>query len=428
MEIKNKTKNRKPVINHGAKKDFPLLNKKINGKEIVYLDSAATTQKPFSVIKAIENYYYNYNANVHRGIYRISEEATVAYELAHKKVAEFIHCHQEEIIFTKNATESINLLAYSFQNSVLINDDFISLREGDEILLTIMEHHSNFVPWQQLAKRIGLKLRFLEIDKQGKLIIDEKKFTNRTKIVAATHVSNVLGTINDIKTIVKLAHKHNALVVVDAAQSVPHMPVDVKDLDCDFMVFSGHKMLASTGIGCLYGKRELLEKMQPFLFGGDMIRSVDCENTTWNDLPMKFEAGTPPVAEAISMIAAIDYLNKIGMKNVRGHEIELTKYALGKLEKINGIAIYGSTNAEERGGVISFNLQNIHPHDIATVLDKENIAIRAGNHCAQPLMRALQTNATCRISFYVYNTLEDVDKLVKGLEIVNRIFTISNKK
>jgi len=428
------------MINN-IKKDFPLLNKKINNKQIVYLDNAATTQKPDAVIYAISDYYNKYNANVYRGIYKISEEATVEYELAHARVADFISCHKEEIIFTKNTTESINLLAYSFLNSTLLigeinkndnkkeskednkEENLFILNKGDEILLTEMEHHSNLVPWQQLAKKLGLKLRFMKIDKKGKFIIDKRLFTEKTRIVAVTHVSNVLGTINDVKKIVKLAHMQNALVVVDAAQSVPHMPVNVHELDCDFMAFSGHKMLASTGIGCLYGKKKLLEKMQPFMYGGGMIHLVDCENTSWNNLPMKFEAGTPPIAEAISMTAAIDYLTKQGMKNIRRHEMELTTYALERLKKIKGLVIYGPDTAEERCGVISFNLKNIHPHDIATVLDKENIAIRAGNHCSQPLMNALQTNATCRVSFYLYNTFDDIDRLVKCLEKVKKIFS-----
>ncbi len=421
--------------------DFPLLNKTINGKKIIYLDSTATTQKPTAVINAITNYYTSYNANIHRGIYKISEQATIAYELAHEKVAKFINCKKEEIIFTKNTTESINLLAYSFQNSTLLkqnnnnnnnksnsnndnnsDDNQFQLQKDDEIIITPMEHHSNLVPWQQLAKKFQLKLKYMQMDKKGQLIIDKKLFTNKTKIVAITHISNVLGTINDVKTIAKLAHEEKALVIIDAAQSVPHIPIDVQELNCDFLVFSGHKMLASTGIGCLYGKRELLEKMHPFLYGGDMIRTVDSNDATWNDLPWKFEAGTAPIAEGISLGFAIDYLQSIGMENIRKHEITLTEYALKELKKIKNIIIYGPENARQRGGVIAFNLKDIHPHDIATILDQDNICIRAGNHCTMPLHKSLGVAATVRASFYVYNTFDDIDQLISGLQKVKKIF------
>ena len=405
------------------KKDFPILNKLTNGKSLVYLDNAATSQKPISVINAIQEFYNNYNANVHRGVYKISEEATIAYELAHQKTAKLINASQEEMIFTKNTTESINLLAYSFQNSSLLNNDLIKLRKGDEIVVSLMEHHSNFVPWQQLAKRLGLHLKILQIDKEGKLIIDEKLFTDKTKIVAVTHASNALGTINDITQITKLAHEKNAFMVVDGAQSVPNMPVDIKSIGCDFLAFSGHKMMASTGIGCLYGKRKLLEEMQPFLFGGDMIRTVDVNETAWNDLPWKFEAGTPPIAEGISMSFAVDYLNKIGVENIREHEIKLTQYTMEEMNKIPKLNLLGPKDANEKSGIISFNLENIHPHDVASVLDNDNIAIRGGNHCAMPLMKHFGVNGTSRASFYLYNDIDDADKLIESLKKTIKLFS-----
>ena len=395
------------------RKDFPILNVKVHGKPLVYLDNAATTQKPKVVIDAITDYYENYNANIHRSIHKLGEEATKAYEEAHRKVADFINADFEEVIFTKSTTESLNLLAYSLTNQ---------LKPGDEIVISEMEHHSNFVPWQQLALKKNLKLKFIEINKEG--LLDEnsikENITNKTKIVSLTHVSNVLGTINNIEEIGKIAHENNALMIVDAAQSVPHMPVDVKKLDCDFLAFSGHKMLGPTGIGVLYGKKELLQKMDPFLYGGDMIKEVTFENTTFNDLPWKFEAGTANIAQAIGLGAAIDYLNKIGMENIESYEKELVRYAYDKLSGIEEIEIYGP---KERSGLISFNVKNIHAHDTAQILDGEGIAVRAGHHCAMPLASKLGIVASARASFYLYNTQEEINKLFDGIKKVIEVFS-----
>jgi len=384
------------------RKDFPILK----NRNLVYLDNAATTQKPKQVIDSIKDYYENYNANIHRGVYKLSEEATLKYEEAHDKVARFINALPEEIIFTKNATEALNLVAYTSK-----------LTKEDEILVSKMEHHSNLVPWQQLSKRTGAKLNFIDVDEDGKL--DEINFNKNTKILAITHVSNVLGTINDIKKLAKLAHENNTLIVVDGAQSAPHIKVDVKSLDVDFFAFSGHKMLGPTGIGCLYGKRELLENLDPFLFGGDMIREVSLEDSKWNDIPWKFEAGTSNIVGGIGLGVAIDYLNKIGMDEIENYEKKLAKYALDKLKGIKGIKIYGS---KERAAIISFNLNNIHPHDIATLLDQKNIAIRGGHHCAMPLMHNLGIKGSARASFYIYNTKEEIDLLAKELEKANEVF------
>ncbi|MBI4017918.1 MAG: cysteine desulfurase [Candidatus Aenigmarchaeota archaeon] len=393
------------------RRDFPIFS----GRKLVYLDSAATSQKPKHVIEAMKSYYERTNANVHRGVYKLSEEATQAYEDAHRKVAQFIGADSwDQIIFTRNATEAINLVAYSW--------GLANVRKGDEILVTRMEHHSNLVPWQFVAKRTGAKLKFIEIDKDGNLELDklDKLITNKTKLVAVTHVSNVLGTINDIEKITKIAHQKGARVLVDAAQSVPHMPVRVGD--ADFVVFSGHKMCGPTGIGVLYAKRELLEKMEPFLYGGDMISKVTYEGAEWNALPWKFEAGTPNIAGGVGMGAAIDYLQSIGMDNVRAHEIELTEYAIQKLSKIKEVTIYG--NPKERGGVVSFNVSGVHAHDLASVLDDDKVCVRAGHHCAQPLLTKLRIGACARASFYIYSTREDVDALVASIERVKKVFGV----
>ena len=394
-------------------KDFPILQRTIKGKKLVYLDNAATTQKPKSVIHAMADYYMNYNANVHRGIYTISEEATLAYEQAHQKTAAFIGASSfEEVVFTRNATESLNLLAVT---------QGMKLRPKDEIVLSRMEHHSNLVPWQQVARKTGAKLKFIELTEDGQLenldVIGPK-----TKIVSVVHMSNVLGTINPVEEIGKIAHENDALFIVDGAQSVPHFKVDVQKIDADFMVFSGHKMLGPTGIGVLYGKKELLEKSEPFLYGGDMIREVRYEGATWNDLPWKFEAGTPHIAGGIGLSKAIDYLNRLGMDRIEAHEKQLTGYALDKLQEVEGVCIYGPS-AEHRGGVISFNVGKVHPHDVASVLNDSNIAIRGGHHCAMPLMGLLGVSGTSRASFYFYNTFEDVDKLVEGLHRVHGVFS-----
>ena len=388
-----------------VKEQFPLLCRKVNGKKLIYLDNAATSLTPSLVIKAMEEYYQKYNANVHRGIYKISEEATSKYEEARKKVADFINASPKEIIFTKSATEGFNLLAYSFTQS---------LKEGDEIIISEMEHHSNLVPWQQLAKKKGLILRYWELKNEDLNLKDLKELINeKTKIISIVYISNVLGTINPIKEIVELAHQVNAVCIVDAAQSVPHMLIDVKELDCDFLVFSGHKMCGPTGVGVVYGKFELLNKMEPFLYGGDMIKDVNLDNSSWNEVPWKFEAGTPPIAEVIGLGAAVDYLKEVGMENIKKHDQELVKYALMRLNLIEGIKVFGPS---ERGPVISFNLEGIEPHDLAALLDKEGIAIRAGSHCAMPLVRRLGVEGTCRISLYLYNTKEEIDFFIEALE------------
>ena len=385
------------------RKDFPILSGKL-----AYLDSAATTQKPVQVIDAMNTFYREGYATVHRGIYRLSEEATIAFETAHKKAGAFIRARPEDTIFTRNTTESLNLLAYTLTQS---------LQKGDEILLTQMEHHSNLVPWQQLAKQKSLSLKFTEIDEEGKL--KPLPLTPKTKIVSVTQMSNVLGTINPVKEIAKQAHEAGALCVVDGAQSVPHFPVDVKKLGCDFLAFSGHKMLGPTGIGVLYGRKSLLEELPPFLFGGDMIKEVSFKDSTFNELPWKFEAGTPPIAEAIGLAAAADYLNKIGMDKVFEHEKTITKYAFEKLSE--KVKIFGP-QPQDRGGVISFSLEGVHPHDLATLLDQDNIAIRGGHHCAMPLMNLLKIDGTARASFYVYTLKEEIDRLAEGIEKARKIF------
>ena len=397
------------------RKDFPILQRKVHGKQLVYFDNASTSQKPKQVIEAINFYYKNYNANIHRSIHELGEEATAKYEEAHQKVADFINADSyQNIIFTKNTTESLNLSAYSLT---------AGLKKGDEIVISQMEHHSNFVPWQQLAKQRGLKLRFIKINEEGKLDEESIKenITKKTKIASLMQVSNVLGTINQIEEISKIAHENGALMVVDGAQAVPHMPVDVKKLDADFYAFSGHKMLGPTGIGVLYGKNELLEKMQPFLYGGEMIREVRFDDTQFNELPWKFEAGTMNIAEAIGLGVAVDYLNKIGMKQVQERGKELVEYAIGKLKDVGGLTIYGP---EKRGAVISFNVDNIHAHDVAQVLDSEGVAIRAGHHCCMPLMSVLGVAATARASFYLYNTEQEIDTFVNAIHKVKKIFGV----
>jgi cysteine desulfurase/selenocysteine lyase len=400
------------------KRDFPIFKRKIHGKPLIYLDNAATTQKPRQVIEAIREFYENYNANVHRGVYRLSVEATEAYENARSKVARFINAKDSEIIFTRNTTEALNLVAYSW--------GLCNLKRGDRILLTEMEHHSNIVPWQLITKYTGAVIDYIPFDEEGLLVKEEidRLLNLEPKIVSIIHVSNVLGTINNVKEIVEKAHKVGAITVVDAAQSVPHMPVDVKEIGCDFLAFSGHKALGPLGVGVLYGKRDLLEEMNPFLGGGDMISRVWLSGAEWNELPWKFEAGTSSVADAIGLGAAIDYLKSIGMDKVRAHEVKLTDYALKRLSEIPDIKIYGPRELDKRGAVISFNLPGIHPHDLATILDEEGIAIRAGHHCAQPLVTKLGVAATARASFYIYNSESDIDALVEGLYKARRIFKL----
>jgi cysteine desulfurase/selenocysteine lyase len=397
--------------------DFPTLNQTINGNKLVYLDSAATTQKPLSVIKAVDEYYHMNNANPHRGAYHLSVKATEAYENAREDVRRFINASSEkEIIFTKNATESFNLIAYSY------GMNFIN--SGDEILISIAEHHSNLVPWQTVAKAKGAVLKYMYLNEEGIVTAEEaaSKITEKTKLVAVTHVSNALGTVNPIKEIIDLAHNAGAVVVVDGSQSVPHMKVDVKELNADFLVFSGHKMLAPMGIGVLYGKEALLEKMPPFLFGGDMIEYVEEQSSTFAELPAKFEGGTQNVGGAVGLSAAIEYLDEIGLDNIKVAEKALVSYAIIKLRELPYVTIYGSDDCNKKSGVISFSIKNVHPHDVATILDSHGIAIRAGHHCAQPLMKYLGVNSTCRASFYFYNTIKDVDALVDGIKEVRRWF------
>jgi len=394
-------------IRVSIKKDFPILEK----KDIVYLDSGATTQKPIQVIKAIDEFYENSNANPHRGAYSLSIEATEVYENTRTKIAKFINAkHREEIIFSKNATESLNLIAYSYGMD--------NLKEDDEIVISIMEHHSNLVPWQEVVRRTKSKLNYMYINDEFELSDEEieSKITDKTKIVGITHVSNVLGTINNVEKIIKYAHKKEAIVIVDASQSIPHMSINVQKMDADFLVFSGHKMLAPLGIGILYGKKELLNKMNPFLMGGDMIEYVYEQNTTFAPLPNKFEAGTQNVEGVVGLGAAIDYINEIGYDKITELEKEVVEYAREELSKLDYLTLYLTPNKENHSGVISFNIKGVHPHDVASILDTEGVCVRSGNHCAQPLMRFLGIDSTCRASFYFYNTKEDVDKLVSALE------------
>lgn len=390
-----------------VKEQFPILQQEVNGHPLVYLDSSATSQKPVQVIEAVNDYYRYNNSNVHRGVHTLGSRATDQYEGAREKVREFINAkHSKEIIFNRGTTAGLNLVASSYARD--------NVGPDDEIVITPMEHHSNLIPWQQAAKATGARLVYLPLQEDGTISLDDVKNTvnDKTKIVAVTHVSNVLGTINPIKEITAIAHQHSAVMVVDGAQGAPHVKVDVQDIDCDFYAFSGHKMCGPTGIGVLYGKQELLENMEPIEFGGEMIDFVDLYDSTWKELPWKFEGGTPVIAGAIGLAAAIDFLNEIGQDDILAHEKELATYALGQMQTIDGIQIYGPQN---RAGLITFNLDEVHPHDAATVLDMEGIAVRAGHHCAQPLMKWLDAVATARASFYLYNTKEDIDLLVSGL-------------
>jgi cysteine desulfurase / selenocysteine lyase len=389
---------------------FPILNQEVNGHPLVYLDSAATSQKPLPVIEALDEYYRQYNSNVHRGVHTLGTKATDGYEGAREKVRKFINASStEEIIFTRGTTTSINTVAVSYGRA--------NVHEGDEIVITYMEHHSNIIPWQQLAKQTGATLKYIPLQEDGTISLDDVRntVTPKTKIVSMMHVSNVLGTINPIKEVTKIAHENGAIMVVDGAQSTPHMKVNVQDLDCDFYTFSGHKMCAPTGIGILYGKKHLLEQMEPVEFGGEMIDFVGLYESTWKELPWKFEGGTPIIAGAIGLGAAIDFLEEIGLEAIKEHEHRLAAYALEKMSTIDGITIYGPKEADKRAGLVTFNIADVHPHDVATVLDTEGIAVRAGHHCAQPLMKWLNVSATARASFYLYNTEEDIDKLVEAL-------------
>ncbi|MBI2885762.1 MAG: cysteine desulfurase [Chloroflexi bacterium] len=401
-----------------VRKDFPILERQVHGRPLVYLDSAATSQKPQAVIDALADYYSRYNANVHRGIHTLAEEATAAYEDARRRVADFIGAASpRSVVFTRNTTEAINLVAYAWGRR--------TLRPGDEVVLTVMEHHSNLVPWQLMAQDTGAALRSVDITEDGCLDLEafHKLLGPRTRLVALTHMSNVLGTVNPVVAMARAAHSYGALVLVDGAQSVPHLPVRVQELACDFLAFSGHKMLGPTGIGALYAREELLEAMEPFMGGGEMIREVQLERSTWNEVPWRFEAGTPNIADAIAWVAALDYLEALGMAPVRAHELEITAYALSRLQEVPGITIYGPRAAEDRGGVVAFNLKEVHPHDVGTALDQYGIAVRAGHHCAQPLHRRLGIGSTARASFYVYTTAQEIDALVAALHQTQEFFT-----
>ena len=403
-----------------VREDFPILQREVDGRTIVYLDNAATTQKPKQVIDSLVNYYMTYNANIHRGIYRISEEATNAHEEARAKISRFINANSpSEIVFVRGTTEAINLVSHAWGRQ--------NLGPGDGIILSQMEHHSNIVPWQLLCQDKKCHLKYVGLTDDGH--IDRTDYQMQlenggAKLVAITQASNVLGTINPVREMIREAHKHGAKVLVDAAQSVPHMPVDVQDLDCDFLAFSGHKMCGPTGIGVLYAKRELLDSMRPFHGGGEMIREVHMYDASWKEPPYKFEAGTTNISGAIGLGVAIDYLTQLGMRKVRLHEQELTKYAFERLNGIKGMSIYGPRDPSQRQGVVSFNLADIHAHDMATLLDEEAICVRSGHHCAQPLMERLGVPATTRASFYIYNTEEEVDRLAESLEKARKVFKL----
>ena len=400
---------------HEIRKQFPILDQKVNGKQLVYFDSAATSQKPIQVIETLERYYKEYNSNVHRGVHTLGTKATDAYEGAREKVRKFINAKSmEEIIFTRGTTTALNTVAASY--------GLENVKEGDEIVISYMEHHSNIIPWQQVAKKTGATLKYLPLQPDGTISIEDARqtITPNTKIVSIMYVSNVLGTINPVKEIGAIAHENGAIMVVDGAQSTPHMKVDVQDLNCDFYALSAHKMCGPTGIGVLYGKKELLNNMEPIEFGGEMIDFVDLQESTWKELPWKFEAGTPIIGNAIGLGAAIDFLEEIGLDNIEKHEHELAQYALERLSEVDGVTIYGP---KHRAGLVTFNIEDVHPHDVATVLDVEGIAVRAGHHCAQPLMKWLKASSTARARFYLYNTKEEIDTFVESLIKTKEYFT-----
>jgi cysteine desulfurase/selenocysteine lyase len=399
--------------------DFPVLEREFGGKRLVYLDSAATSQKPRAVIDAIDSYYRESNANIHRGVYALAREATDLFEGARDRVAAFVGWEPKSTILTKNATEALNLVAYAWGRE--------HVGPGDEVLITQMEHHSNIVPWQLLCSERGARLRYLSVSDSGELSLDELDEVlaeGRVKLVSVAHVSNVLGTLNPVAEIVARARAAGAVSVVDGSQAVPQLPLDLSELDADFYAWTGHKALGPTGIGVLHGRRELLESMRPFLGGGDMISRVEFNESTWNELPWKFEAGTSPIAEGVGLGAAIDYLGAIGMESVRAHERELTAYALQRLPSVEGLRLFGPLDPERRGGVVSFAIEGIHPHDVAELCDREAVCVRAGHHCAQPLMRLLGVAATARASFHVYNSRADVDRLVDALQKARQIFDL----
>ena len=397
--------------------DFPILEREIGGKRLVYLDSASTSQKPTQMIEAVDSHFRRTNANIHRGVYALAQEATDLFEGARQRIASFVGDSYQTTIFTKNATEAINLVAYSWGGA--------NVGPGDEVLITQMEHHSNIVPWQLLCQRTGATLRYLSVSETGELSLAELDAVlaeGRVKLVGVTHVSNVLGTINPVAEIAARARAAGAVTLVDGSQAVPQMTVDLSELGADFYAWTGHKALGPTGIGILHGRRELLEAMPPFLSGGDMIASVSFEGSTWNELPFKFEAGTSPVAEGIGLGAAIDYLDTIGMDRIRAHETDLTAYALERVAEVDGLRVFGPLDPERRGGVVSFAIDGIHPHDVAELCDREAVCVRAGHHCAQPLMRRMDVPATARASFHVYNAREDVDRLVDALRGAREVF------
>ncbi len=401
-----------------VKNDFPILTQIVNDEPLVYLDNAATTQKPIAVLAALETYYREANANVHRGVHTLAERATTQYEATREKVQHFIHANESaEVLFTRGTTTSLNWVAKSYGEA--------NVKSGDEILITVMEHHSNLIPWQQLAKKTGAVLKYIDVTEEGLLDMESlhAQLSEKTKIVAVAHVSNVLGVVNPIQEIARLTHARGAVLVVDGAQAVPHMPVDVQELEADFYAFSGHKMVGPTGIGVLYGKRHLLEQMEPIEFGGEMIAMVDEQDSTWKELPWKFEAGTPNIAGAIGLGAAIDYLSTVGLTAIQEHEKGLMAYLWPKLTTIPGLTIYGPMDTAQRTGIVTFNLDGLHPHDVATAMDMGGVAIRAGHHCAQPLMRRLSANSTARASFYLYNTTADVDKFIEALLATKEFFS-----
>ncbi len=409
--------NKLPSFNaYEIRSDFPIFSRKVNGKPLIYLDNAATSQKPRRVIDGLKSYYENNNSNIHRGVHTLSYESTVMYEDAHKKVAGFIGASDwKEIVFTRNATESLNLIAYSW--------GLHNLDKGDEVLISIMEHHSNIVPWQMLCQARGIVLKFIDVDEKGNLDLEsfERLLTDKTRVVSIIHVSNVLGVVNPINYISKKARERGAILIIDAAQSVPHINLNVKELDCDFLVASGHKMLGPTGIGFLYGKKALLESMEPFLFGGDMISTVTKEKSTWNELPWKYEAGTPNIAGGIGLGLAIDYLENIGLEQIEEHESELLDYTLNNLKELPWLEIYTPLEGQ-RVGVVSFNVKGVHPHDVAGVMDEDGIAVRSGHHCTQPLMNRLNIEYALRASFYLYNTKEEIDQFLISLKRAYKIF------
>lgn len=406
------------MINQELKSYFPILNQEINGHPLVYLDSAATSQKPVQVIEALKKYYEFDNSNVHRGVHTLGNRATEQYEGAREKVQKFINASStEEVIFVRGTTTAINTIAQSYGKA--------NVGEGDEIVITYMEHHSNIIPWQQLAKERGAILKYVELEEDGTISMEQVRaaVTERTKIVSMVYVSNVLGTMNPVKEVAQVAHENGAVLVVDGAQAAPHLKIDVQQLDCDFFAFSGHKMCGPTGIGVLYGKKTLLNNMEPVEFGGEMIDFVGLYDSTWKELPWKFEGGTPIIAGAVGLAAAIDFLNEIGLNEIENHEHQMAEYAMNEMQQIQGLDIYGPKDPEKRAGIVTFNLKEVHPHDVATVLDMSGIAVRAGHHCAQPLMKWLNVTATARASFYLYNNESDIDRLVEGLRSAKEYFS-----